>query len=105
MNGVLWHNDTDNKDMTESDTFENGKQYTATVLLDSVADYSFISSVSGTMNSDYAKVIHYSNSSIGVYRTFTCTATVISDFSVTNVREPVEGASPSYTAAVPAGKG
>ena len=106
MNGVLWHNDTDNKDMTESEIFENGKQYTATVLLELSDDnYSFISSVSGTMNSDSAKVINYGDGTIGVYRTFTCTATVISDFSVTNIIEPVAGASPSYIAAVPADKG
>lgn len=77
MNGVLWQNVTDNKDMTESDTFENGKQYTATVLLDSAAGYSFASNVSSTMNSDYAKVISYRNSTIGVYRTFTCQTTAI----------------------------
>ena len=106
VNGVLWHNDTDNKDMTESEIFENGKQYTATVLLELSDDnYSFISSVSGTMNSNYAKVINYGDGTIAVYRTFTCTATVISDFSVTNIIEPVAGASPSYIAAVPAGNG
>ncbi len=77
VNGVLWQNVTDNKDMTESDTFENGKQYTATVLLDSAAGYSFASNVSGIMNSDYAKVIFYGNSTIGVYRTFTCQTTAI----------------------------
>ena len=72
-NGVLWHNDTDNKDMTESDTFENGKQYTATVLLESAAGYSFASNISATVNGKGAEVICYSSSSIGVYRAFTCT--------------------------------
>ncbi|MBQ3417251.1 MAG: leucine-rich repeat protein [Ruminococcus sp.] len=72
VNGVLWHNDTDNKDMTENDTFEADKQYTVTVLLDSAAGYSFASNVSGTLNGENAEVISYGNSSIGVYRTFTC---------------------------------
>ena len=72
VNGVLWHNDTDNKDMTENDTFEEDKQYTVTVLLDSAAGYSFAESVSGKLNGENAEVIVYSDSSIGVYRTFTC---------------------------------
>ena len=72
VNGVLWHNDTDNKDMTENDTFEEDKQYTVTVLLDSAAGYSFAESVSGKLNGENAEVIKYSNSSIGVYRTFIC---------------------------------
>lgn len=77
VNGVLWHNDTDNKDMTENDTFEDGKQYTVTVLLESAAGYSFASNVSGTLNGKNAEVIVYSSSSIGVYRTFTCTNSAI----------------------------
>lgn len=77
VNGVLWQNDTDHKDMTESDTFEAGKQYTVTVLLDSAAGYSFASNVSGTLNGKNAEVISYGNSTIGVYRTFTFQTTAI----------------------------
>ena len=73
VNGVLWHNDTDNKDMTENDTFEADKQYTATVLLESAAGYSFASNISATLNGKDAEVRCYSSSSIGVYRAFTCT--------------------------------
>ena len=77
VNGVLWQNVTDNKDMTENDTFENGKQYTATVLLDSAAGYSFASNVSGTLNGENAEVINYGDGTIAVYRTFTCQTTAI----------------------------
>ena len=76
-NGVLWQNETDKKDMTESDTFETGKQYTVTVLLDSAANHSFASNVSGTLNGKDAEVINYGDRSIGVYRTFTCKASVL----------------------------
>ena len=78
VNGVLWQNVTDNKDMTENDTFEAGKQYTATVLLDAAdKNRPFASSVKATMNGKNAEVISYGNSTIGVYRTFTCQTTAI----------------------------
>ena len=105
INGVLWQNVTDNKDMTESDTFEAGKYYTATVLLDaSDNNRPFASSIKATMNGKNANVIYYDDRMIGIYRSFLCPY-VISDFTVTDVVEPVAGQSPSYTAAVPKGKG
>lgn len=103
-NGVWWFNETDGETMTASDTFEAGKNYTATVLLKTINDrISFASNVSAYLNYQSAKVYNYGDGKIAVYRTFTC-HDAIDYFHVIGVTEPVAGASPVFSASVPSGK-
>lgn len=94
-NGISWENATDHKYMSESDTFEEGKNYTIQICLEPISDsFVFSSRAVGTVNGETAAIDRNLNSFITLLYTFTCNDPFIRNVSVSGITEPVAGAYP-----------
>jgi len=108
-NGVKWYDVTDEKNMTSSDRFIEGHEYTVTVILKPTAGNKFAldtgvgthTAVNGMINGRTANVTlsYYSIQEVAVMYTFVLPGKVTS-VDVTGLTAPVAGQKPSYKAEV-----
>ena len=114
-NGVEWYNDTEKQDLQpDSDTIEAGNDYSVTIELEPVSSaYQFdYDNAAATLNGQEAEIVKYVNGAseivaLGIRYTFSFPdpdLQYITSIAAT-ITEPSPGALPSYSAAVPSGKG
>ena len=108
-NGVEWdHGDKYISPSSTTYTFVSGEKYTVTILLKPSDEYyQFASTATGTVNGNTGTVkVSASDSSLRyITYEFTCSAATLISAVEADIDAPLPGATPSYTATLPSGKG
>lgn len=100
MNGILWHDLTDQKNITVQDKFAGAHLYRVSVMIAPDNNQYFTDSLTATLNGEQATVETLDAGSAIVSYTFPATDPTVSAVHVINVSEPMAGRQPVFDAMV-----
>ena len=100
MNGILWHDLTDEKNITVQDKYAGSHIYRVSVMIAPDNNQYFTDSLTATLNGAQASVETLDAGSAIVSYTFPATDPTVSTVHVINVSEPMAGKNPVFDAMV-----